>query len=199
MTASNNGGKETLNLTGVSVLALDSSQLGYSILTSVLRGFGIEKIYGGRTYDDATSLAEFKELHLAIIDLEFDGGRGLEFLRWLRRSAENRNRFVPAVLLLGHSTTTEVALARDSGANIVVAKPFSPAVLLKRILRVSKDERPYVEVGSYVGPDRRFKAKDPEDDTLHRRQDDGTDGSSEDEIALPHQAADAVAPGSQAE
>ncbi len=182
MTWSRNETKQPLNLSDVAILVLESSQLGFSILTSVLHGFGVKKIYGPRTFDEATVLAGHKQVQLAIVDPGFDEGRGVEFLRWLRREKECPIRFVPVILLLGHSTPSEVAMARDAGSNLVVAKPYSSSTLLKRIMRVGSDRRPYVEVGSYAGPDRRFKETDVTDDK--RRQD------QEGEIALPRLATD---------
>ncbi len=61
-----------------------------------------------------------------------------------------------------HIRRGRVAEARDCGANFVVTKPFSPALLLERILWVARDTRPFLEVGDYLGPDRRFRHTDYE-------------------------------------
>ena len=61
-----------------------------------------------------------------------------------------------------HIRRGRVAEARDCGANFVVTKPFSPTLLLERILWVARDSRPFLEVGDYLGPDRRFRNEDYE-------------------------------------
>jgi DNA-binding response OmpR family regulator len=154
------------------VLALEQSAYSLKILTQVLRGFGIRDVHGPRDAAAATDFASRKPLNLVIADPGFDDGKGLGLLRWLRRADGNQNRFVPIILVLGHSTSTQVKLARDTGANFVVAKPYPPKVLLDRILWVARDQRPYVEVGEYVGPDRRFKANGPPENTHGRRESD---------------------------
>jgi hypothetical protein len=48
-------------------------------------------------------------------------------------------------------------LVRDSGANFIVSKPLSAAVLLERLLWLSRETRPFVETSTYAGPDRRWR------------------------------------------
>ncbi len=47
--------------------------------------------------------------------------------------------------------------ARDAGANVVVAKPLSPEILLQRIHWVARESRSFIVAPNYAGPDRRFK------------------------------------------
>ena len=46
----------------------------------------------------------------------------------------------------------------------MIVKPFSPVTLLERIVWVSRDQRPFLEVGDYFGPDRRFRDGSPPGD-----------------------------------
>ena len=96
-----------------------------------------------------------------IADPAIEGEEGILLLRWLRRQERNPNRFMPIILISGHSTPTLVRRSRDCGANFFVAKPLTPHTLLERILWVARDKRPFVEVGEYLGPDRRFKELAP--------------------------------------
>jgi hypothetical protein len=50
--------------------------------------------------------------------------------------------------------------------------------LLQRILWVSRDKRPFVEVGEYLGPDRRFKMDGPPQG-MARREGDKPDVEAE--------------------
>ena len=47
--------------------------------------------------------------------------------------------------------------ARDSGANMVIAKPISPASLYDRLAWIASNPRKFVDTATYFGPDRRFK------------------------------------------
>ena len=168
--------KRWINLERVCIMLLEQSDHGRKISSQILRGFGIRDIHACRAMEEAKTLTRQTQLDLIIADPGSLGGAGMDFLRWLRRSESNANRFVPIILVSGHSTTAAVMLSRDAGANFFVAKPFTPKVLLERIMFVARDKRPYVDAGTYVGPDRRWKGDGPPDGTPGRR---GSDRDSE--------------------
>ena len=77
-----------------------------------------------------------------------------------------------AVVVTGHTRISRVMKARECGAHFIVAKPITPAVLLQRIVWVSKDERLFIDCETYVGPDRRFRRLGPRPGIQGRRSDD---------------------------
>jgi len=160
-----------INLEKVSLLALDHSVHSCKILTQIVRGFGIRNVRACTRADDARDALSHSVFDLAIVDPGTDG-EGIELLRWLRRQERNANRFVPVILVSGHSTPSMVWRARDSGASYFIAKPLTAATLLDRILWVARDKRPFVEVGDYLGPDRRFKEDGPPEGSAGRRASD---------------------------
>jgi DNA-binding response OmpR family regulator len=164
--------KRWINLERVSVLLLEQGDHSRKIASQILRGFGIRDIQWPRSLDEARTMTRQVQFDLVVADPGALQGAGIEFLNWLRRAESNANRFVPIILVSGHSTTTAVMLSRDTGANFFVAKPFTPKILLERIMFVSRDKRPYVEAGAYVGPDRRWKGEGPPDGTPGRRSSD---------------------------
>ena len=166
--------KRWINLERVTVMLLEQSDHGRKIAAQILRGFGIRDIHACRAIDEARAQTSSIEFDLIIADPNALNGEGMEFLRALRRSEKNVNRFVPIILVSGHSTNAAVMLSRDAGANFFVAKPFTPKVLLERIMFIARDKRPYVDAGRYVGPDRRWKGDGPPDGTPGRRGGDMT-------------------------
>jgi DNA-binding response OmpR family regulator len=165
--------KRWINLERVAVLALDRSVHGCKILAQILRGFGVRNV---RTYTrgaDAREALKNAAFDLIIADPVLEDEDGVELLRWLRRQERNVNRFAPIILVSGHSTPSAVRRSRDSGANFFVAKPLTASTLLERILWVARDKRPFVEVGDYLGPDRRFKEQGPPSGNTGRRARDG--------------------------
>jgi len=76
----------------------------------------------------------------------------------VRRTSEGPNRFIPFIVFTGFTRTAEIALARDCGATTVVKKPASARVLFDHIAWAALSKRPFVQVGEYIGPDRRFKS-----------------------------------------
>lgn len=164
--------KRWINLERVTVMLLEQSDHGRKIASQILRGFGIRDIHACRSMDEARAQTNSVQLDLIIADPGALNGQGVDFLRWLRRSEKNANRFVPIILVSGHTTSAAVMLSRDAGANFFVAKPFTPKVLLERIMYIARDKRPYVEAGKYIGPDRRWKGDGPPDGTPGRRNND---------------------------
>ena len=98
--------------------------------------------------------------------------RRFDFIRWLRRTKSERTRTRPVLLLTAHTLRADVILARDCGANFVIAKPLTPEVLYERIRWLGRDERAFISAASYSGPDRRFQKSGPPAGTDGRRHDD---------------------------
>ena len=92
-------------------------------------------------------------------------------VRWLRRSGITPNCYAPVLLTSGHTPNAVVNKARDCGANFIIARPFSPSVLLDRIVWIARDPRPFLEAADYAGPDRRFHDEGPPRGVGERRAD----------------------------
>lgn len=146
-----------LNLEKVTILAFDQSVHSCKILGQMLRGFGVRGMRAFTDVDDCKHALSGGVFDLVIADAVGTDGEGAALVRWLRREENNPNRFAPVILVSGHATASVVARSRDSGANYFIAKPLTANTLMDRILWVARDKRPFVEVGEYLGPDRRFK------------------------------------------
>jgi CheY-like chemotaxis protein len=139
------------------VVLLLSPQAGMELLARVLHGFGVRHPY--RCYDAAKALETCREtdLDLIICDGALAGGEAYDFIADLRRSDLEPNRYTPVMVIQGHTPADQILKARDCGANFVVAKPITPRLLLERVLWIAQEQRPFIELDSYVGPDRRFQ------------------------------------------
>ena len=82
---------------------------------------------------------------------------GLKLTRTIRRNSDNENRTLPILLMSSDTSEVTVKNSRDTGANIVVAKPMSPSGLYDRLGWIVFNPRPFVDTANYFGPDRRFK------------------------------------------
>jgi DNA-binding response OmpR family regulator len=161
-----------INLRRTNVLVLDSNPQALDVMRQVLSGFGVRAVHACDTAKEARRLFQAHPLELAIVDPLFVDDSGFEFIRWARREGESVNQCIAFIAVMGHQTLANVRMARDAGANVVVAKPLSPEVLLQRIMWVAREERPFVVAAGYVGPDRRFKNVGPPPGTSGRRSDD---------------------------
>jgi CheY-like chemotaxis protein len=180
-----------INLERATVLVLDDNGPSLDILSQVVSGFGVKQLHRAESVMDAQALIRTKTFDLIISDVQMPVTDGIEFIEWLRKEGGETNRYVPVILVTGHTRTTQIFKLRDAGSNYVVAKPITPKVLLERVFWVAREERQFIECDSYIGPDRRFKHEGPPAGTDGRRKDDlpaevgvaQTPNMSDDEIA----------------
>jgi DNA-binding response OmpR family regulator len=164
--------KSWINFERARLLLLDDHPQGASILTQIIRAFGVAQYIPCTTILEARQSVMEHELHLVLINANLKEPGVYEFINWLRRLDEPPNCFVPVILLAGHTQRSYVERARDSGANIIMAKPVSPASVLERVIWASREKRPYVKCATYAGPDRRFQDLGPPLGVRGRRYDD---------------------------
>ena len=160
-----------VNLERASVLLLDETQLGMSILVQIVTGLGAKHLHRCYTVEQAREVATTSDIDLAIIDSMPSTGEGYDFVHWLRREAPEPNCHAPVMLTTSHTPGRDVARARDCGGHIIVKKPIAPIVLLERILWVSKGGRAFLYSEEYVGPDRRFRDEGAPGGVGRRRED----------------------------
>ncbi len=164
-----------VNLEKASVLLLDDKAESMNVLVQIVSAFGVRTMHRCHTIDDAKDVANATELDLILTNANLTTEPGYDFISWLRRSKLEPNAFTPAILISGHTQRSNVRKARDCGANFVLAKPVSPAVMLERIIWIASEKRPFVDCSSYVGPDRRFHELGPPAGFAGRRHDDPAD------------------------
>lgn len=180
---------DRIELSKASVLAIDASQHSLDVLNQILRGFGVGNVARSSSINDAEKLLRTKSFDLILIDPSIEESAGYGFVSELRHST-GKNCHIPVVLTTGYVRAADVAKGRDVGSNFVVAKPLSPTILLQRILWVARDKRPFVDVGGYIGPDRRFKFTGPPAGSDGRRDTDLT--SPLEEASEPNLSQDEV-------
>lgn len=146
-----------VNLGSAVTMVVDDSPFSLELTTQSLLGFGIQTRWLCHSAPEAMDILKDHNIDLLIVDVEMPGMDGVELVHWLRRSGLDPNAFVPVIMTGAHVRKDKVAKARDSGANFLLTKPFSATTLLERIVWAARDSRPFLEVGDYFGPDRRFR------------------------------------------
>lgn len=161
-----------LNLRGVTSLIVDRDHFTRSLVAQMIRGFGME----GPTLVDSAAAAKEHLRHscvdLCIMEAVLPDAASPELISWIRRQNKPPLCFIPIIVLSGYTQLRMVNAARDAGANFVVRKPVSPQGLFDRIAWVARADRPFIETGTYMGPDRRFLSIDPPDNARKRSGDD---------------------------
>ena len=161
-----------INLEKASVLLVDPTLQGMEILSQIFAGFGARTPSRATTVAEAMRIAEGAPLDLIVCEPAMPETDGYDFVRQLRRSRLEPNAFTPVILISAHTPRSQVVVARDCGANFMVLKPLSPRVMLDRILWIARENRPFIECDSYLGPDRRFQSLGPPAGSDGRRKDD---------------------------
>lgn len=146
-----------INLTGAVTMVVDDSAFALDLTTQALMGFGIRTRHACLGAAEAMEVLKEQNVDLLVVDCDMPRIDGFELVRWLRRSGLEPNAFVPVIMTAAHIRRPRVTEARDCGASFIITKPFSAATLLERIVWVARDGRPFLEVGDYFGPDRRFR------------------------------------------
>jgi CheY-like chemotaxis protein len=161
-----------INLRQSKVLVVDGNPQAIVLMRQILVGFGVRTVFDCPTANDAQRAFHAQVVDLIVVDPLFSDDSGFEFIRWARRQEDAANRTVGIIAALGHHTLGNVKAARDAGANLIVAKPLSPEILLQRIAWVAREKRPFIVAANYAGPDRRFRNQGPPPGMDGRRADD---------------------------
>jgi two-component system, chemotaxis family, chemotaxis protein CheY len=147
----------TINIAGLSFLVADPNPHSSAILHGILRGLGAARVIEVRNTRDAIQVLLDQKIDLMLCELNLPTNGGLNFIRSIRQNPNNPCRTLPIIITTGDTRTSTIKAARDSGANMVIAKPMSPATLYERVVWVSFHPRSFVDTNKYFGPDRRFK------------------------------------------
>lgn len=136
-------------------LIIDDNAHMRRIVRQLLHGFGSREIFEAE--DGASGLEIFtaQKPDIVITDWAMPLYDGIEFTKSVRNSSSPVTRFVPIIMLSGHSEKRCVVEARDAGVTEFLTKPVAAKSLYERILSVVLAPRPFIKTKDYFGPDRR--------------------------------------------
>lgn len=92
---------------------------------------------------------------IVICDADSRGGDLFELTSAIRNNHIGLNPFLAILALSWDPTERLVKEAANSGADFLIAAPFSPKQILDRIHSLVHNRAPFVVTSDYVGPDRR--------------------------------------------
>ena len=148
---------QNLNLKGLVFLIADANPYFSRIVVGLLRSFGATSVAEVRNSFDAIRTLNAQKVDILLCDDKLPPHGGLQVTHAIRRKTDNENRTVPIMIMAGDARETLIKIARDAGANMVIAKPLSPSSLYDRLSWIAFNPRQFVETATYYGPDRRFK------------------------------------------
>ena|SRR5579883_623018 len=107
----------------VSVLIVEQEGYTRTLVSTVARALGIEKIVTASGAKAALKVAEEAKITLVVCDLDLPEMSGLEFLAELRRKAPH----VQFLLISSQSDPEHIQEAVNSGVSAILVRPFSRA------------------------------------------------------------------------
>lgn len=126
------------------VVVIDDSKTMQGIIRSMLNAMKVRRL---RLFD-STEQALHAMLHEPpnLIICEWRGGlvSGHQLLRMVRARFMEPLCYVPVIILTATPTRAIVDKAMAAGANLIVVKPISPAILQERIAWLQRDQRELV-------------------------------------------------------
>ncbi|MRG73570.1 response regulator [Alphaproteobacteria bacterium HT1-32] len=143
------------SLERVNFLIVDDNKAMRHLVETVLKALGAVNILEATNGAEAfAEMANFPA-DIVICDWNMQPMDGIAFTREMRTGADSPNRYVPIILLTGHTELSRVREARDVGVNEFLAKPISATSIYSRIKSIIERPRQFVRSPEYFGPDRR--------------------------------------------
>lgn len=153
------------DLGNFTVLMVEDSEYMMSLMTSMLKAFGVGDILTCKNANEAIGILTITQarkksrfvtdIDIIVTDWLMPGGDGEELIDWVRAHEDEAIHFLPIILISAYTTEKVIAMARDHGANETMVKPLSAKSLASRICNVIDNPRPFIRAPEYFGPDRR--------------------------------------------
>lgn len=160
-----------LDLSRLTMLAVDPDNYALTTVNQLMRGFGLKDQVTAENGEAAKKILDQSKIDLIIVEAVLPDMPGAELVRWIRRHGDSAVKHSTIIILTGHTVAKNIESARSSGANIVIKKPVAATVLFDRIAWSAATDRVFIDTPSYVGPDRRFKQLGPPDGIGRRSTD----------------------------
>jgi two-component system, chemotaxis family, chemotaxis protein CheY len=128
-----------------------------TLLRELMHSVGIREISEAPNGETALRVMSERKCDLILSDMAMAPMDGIAFTRHLRTSETSPNRFVPIIMVTGHTEKHRVEAARDAGVTEFLAKPITPHNLYSRITEIVERPRAFVRTENYFGPCRRRK------------------------------------------
>jgi two-component system chemotaxis response regulator CheY len=152
------------------ILVIDDSREMCTIVGTVLSAAGVGHIHYAQDGRRALEVMEAFAVDVAYVDQEMPVMNGMQFITAVRKM-ESSARYMPLIMLTGHSDVRHLYDARDRGVTEFLCKPVTAKAILGRLNSVIMEPRPFAMTETYFGPDRRRTRQDSYSGPLRRAGD----------------------------
>ncbi len=146
------------------VLVVDDNQYTRKMIRNLLVNCGIKDIY--EAGDGIAALDTIRTVgpDVVVLDWEMPLLNGAELVRIVRSPGVFPMPDVPIIMLSGYGERWRVVEAVRLGVNEYLIKPVSAKALYDRLVSITMQPRPTVQLGDYYGPEPRKLASDAVED-----------------------------------
>jgi two-component system, chemotaxis family, chemotaxis protein CheY len=146
------------------VLVVDDNQYMRKVVRTLLVNCGVKDIF--EATDGIAALDSIRTVapDVVILDWEMPLLSGPELVRIVRSPGVFPMPDVPIIMLTAHGERWRVVEAVRLGINEYLTKPVSAKALYDRLVAITLQPRPNVQLGDYYGPEPRKLMTDPLDD-----------------------------------
>lgn len=166
---SSSAARNKIRLSKVSVLVVDDDKAISNLIKNVLKNLGFGNVFVVHNGHEGLKVLENNSIDLVITDWEMEPMSGVELTQHIRK-LDSGKRFMPIIMLTGHSEKAEIEMARDCGITEYLIKPFTAKTLCSRIMMVVEAPRSFILSKEYKGPSRRRRSQTPPEGERRKRK-----------------------------
>jgi CheY-like chemotaxis protein len=146
------------------VLIVDDEPGTRKVTRALLQAIGVREFYEACDGKSGLEAIRMFAPDLVLLDWEMPSPNGPEFMRAVRAPGSFPMPDVPIIMLSGHGERWRVVEAVRLGVNEYLVKPVSAKALYDRLVTITLQPRPTVQLGDYYGPEPRKLANDAVED-----------------------------------
>jgi CheY-like chemotaxis protein len=128
----------TFNFQPARVAVLETSPFAFSVTRAMLSGFGFRQISMYLSASEAGEKLAAAPVDIVLCDPTPAPKKTLAMLAELRSPRYGEVSLAPFILITANASIDVIKAAKDNQVDFVIAKPFSPRVLLERIVWSAK-------------------------------------------------------------
>ncbi|MGB1539440.1 MAG: response regulator [Rickettsiales bacterium] len=163
------GARNKIRLSKIKVLVVDDDKAISNLVKNVLTNLGFGTVLVVHNGEEGFDVIQNNQIDLLITDWEMDPLSGVDLTKKIRM-LEPPKRFLPIIMLTGHSERHDIEVARDSGITEYLIKPFTAKTLCSRIMMVVESPRSFILSKNYKGPSRRRRSAEPSNGVERRKK-----------------------------
>lgn len=148
------------DLRPLQIVIVDKEGNTRRLLRGILARLGLDKIMDFAETTDVSAALTATPADLLFIDADAPDTDGLRFVQMLRHSQAPHNPFLGVIAMTWHPTQPLMVRFAASGADDLMAKPFSAKQVHDRIINLIEHRKPFVVTADYIGPDRRRQGRE---------------------------------------